>query len=69
MLDGHRRQALEHAVVDHRPIGQGHLARQMGAQGAGAELLILVLDEVDGGGGGELSSRMVWPGQWATWIL
>ena len=51
VLDRHRRQTLEHAVVDDGLIGQRHLARQVSAQGAGPELLVLVFDEGDRGRG------------------
>ena len=47
MLGYARRQALQHAVFDHRLIGQLDLALDVAAQGAGAEIDVLVLMELD----------------------
>ena len=47
MLGHAGRQSLQHAVLDHRLIGQLDLALDVATQGAGAEIDVLVLVEID----------------------
>ena len=63
MLHRDRRQTLEHPVVDHGRIADRYVAREVSPQGAGAELSILVLVEIDLRGGGEsfFKDHLAWP--------